>query len=111
MSYLHQFIIGAAMLLPAFASAENARLARDPSDPADKGSIPAYQSAFAAYQPLQESSDVPETHWRALNEEVARVGGHAGVLKDPAPSRAAASATTAAPASGQHQMHHEHHAH
>lgn len=107
MSYLHHFIIGAAMLLPAFASGENARLARDPSNPADKGSIPGYQSAFDAYQPLQESTDAPETHWRTLNEEVARVGGHAGVLKDAAPSRAASSARTA-PAPEQHQMHHAH---
>lgn len=108
MSYLHQFIIGAAMLLPAFASAENAHLARDPSDPADKGSIPAYQSAFATYQSLQESAEAPDARWRAHNEEVARIGGHAGVLKDAAPSRSAVPAKAAAPAPGQHQMPHAH---
>lgn len=107
MSSLHQFIIGAAMLLPALAPAENTRLARDPSDPADKGSIPPYQSAFATYQPLQEFTDAPNARWRTHNDEVARVGGHAGVLKDAAPSRSSAPPKAAAPASGQ-QMHHEH---
>lgn len=36
-----------------------------------------YQSAFENYRPYREQ---PLASWRDLNEEVARVGGHAGMF-------------------------------
>ena len=37
-----------------------------------------YRSAFDDYRPFK---DQPPASWRAVNDEVARVGGHAGALK------------------------------
>jgi hypothetical protein len=37
-----------------------------------------YRSAFQDYRPFK---DQPPASWRAVNDEVARVGGHAGALK------------------------------
>ena len=37
-----------------------------------------YESAFEGFRPFQEQE---VASWRGVNEEVARVGGHAGVLK------------------------------
>ncbi len=37
-----------------------------------------YRSAFEDYRPYREQKIAP---WREVNDEVARVGGHSGVLK------------------------------
>ena len=36
-----------------------------------------YRSAFDGYRPFKEEA---VTDWRALNEEVGRVGGHVGIM-------------------------------
>jgi hypothetical protein len=63
----------------AFARSEDRR---DPIKP--EASVPSvtYRSAFADYRPYREQEISP---WREVNDEVARVGGHAGVLKKPMP--------------------------
>ena len=38
---------------------------------------PQYDSAFTAYQPYREQ---PVADWRAVNEEVGRIGGHIGIV-------------------------------
>lgn len=41
-----------------------------------------YDSAFVDYRPMQEVKMAPTLEaWRAANDAVARIGGHAGVLK------------------------------
>lgn len=41
-----------------------------------------YESAFKSYQPMQEIASPPTLEaWREANDTVARIGGHAGVLK------------------------------
>jgi hypothetical protein len=37
----------------------------------------AYESAFETYRPYREE---PVADWRAVNDEVGRVGGHAGIV-------------------------------
>jgi hypothetical protein len=37
-----------------------------------------YRSAFSDYRPFREE---PVTNWRGLNEDVARAGGHAGIMR------------------------------
>lgn len=74
---------------------------------------PEYQSAFGDYRPFK---DQPVASWRDVNGEVARVGGHAGVLKSdaataksapglkrPADPATAAPAATPAPAHPSHR--------
>lgn len=43
----------------------------------------AYESAYAGYKAYVEA---PVASWRAVNEEAARVGGHAGIFGGAAPS-------------------------
>ena len=66
----------------------------DPTDPAAIVPVAPYESAFAGYKILRESSDSPAKAWRDANDEMGRIGGHAGQIKD-----AADQAMPAAPAS------------
>ena len=52
--------------------------APQPTDPAEPVSAPAYESAFSNYRPYAEQNVID---WPALNEEVARIGGHGGVVR------------------------------
>ena len=52
--------------------------ANDPRAPDAKVPPVTYRSAFEDYRPYREQGLAP---WREVNEEVARVGGHAGVMK------------------------------
>lgn len=74
-----------------------------PADPAAPAPAAAYQSAFEGYQPYR---DEPIKDWRAVNDEVARVGGHVGIFRSPgghaAPVPAAGAPRAAAqPAGGE----------
>src|SRR5688572_4869128 len=63
-----------------------ALLADAPSDPTDAtASVPTsrYDSVFGSYLAYQEQQP---GNWREHNDEMGRVGGHAGHLKDSAPS-------------------------
>lgn len=59
----------------AFAQGEGNN---DPRKPDARVPAPAYRSAFEDYRPYREQELAP---WRAVNDEVARVGGHMGVVK------------------------------
>jgi len=59
----------------AFAQSEGRK---DPVKPEARVPAVTYRSAFADYRPYREQEVAP---WRDVNAEVARVGGHAGVLK------------------------------
>ena len=66
----------------AFAQSEAKVPAAQPDVP-----VPAvkYRSAFEDYRPYREQEIAT---WREVNDEVARIGGHAGVLKKPKPAGA-----------------------
>ena len=67
-------LLGACLAAPAPVAAAVPPEAQ-PSGPAPEIS---YRSAFADYRSFREE---PVTDWRALNEDVARAGGHAGILR------------------------------
>jgi Cu(I)/Ag(I) efflux system periplasmic protein CusF len=74
---------GAAMPVPTpVASAQDNGKPGDPANPAETVSGPAYQSAFSDYQAARESTVAPDKIWRAANDEMARLGGHAGQTKE-----------------------------
>ena len=50
----------------------------DPADPHAKVPETFYRSAFDGYQPLELQKQAP---WREANDEVGRIGGHAGTLR------------------------------
>jgi len=84
----------AALLLGAPAHAQT-RPGPDQGAPA--AALNPYRSAFEGYQPF---TDEPLASWREVNDAVARVGGHMGVLRAeeaaaPAPAQPRATPSTA----------------
>lgn len=69
-------------LLAAFAAGTATAQSGKRPDPADADArVPAatYRSAFEGYRRLEGEA---RTNWRAANEEVRRVGGHVGILRE-----------------------------
>lgn len=89
----------AAVAVALIAGGAHAQGRPKPEDPAAPAAPLGHASAFEGYRAF---ADEPLAPWRAVNDEVGRVGGHAGVLRaeerKPAPPAAAP-----APAAG-HRM-------
>lgn len=71
----------------------------DPADPALPVPAARYDSPYSAYQRFEEQKPAS---WRALNDEVERLGGHEGHIKgagasEPPRAPSASDATRAAP--------------
>jgi hypothetical protein len=66
-----------AALLSAAASAGAAQPLPRSTDPHAPVSGVQYESVFSGYRPHQEPAIAP---WRDVNDEVARVGGHVGII-------------------------------
>ncbi|MGH8635567.1 MAG: hypothetical protein ACREUX_20820 [Burkholderiales bacterium] len=60
------------------AAAQQQSAATHPGDPAARVPQTSYRSAFEGYVPYREQALVP---WREINDEVARIGGHAGIFR------------------------------
>ncbi len=60
------------------AAAQPAAGRNDPADPAAPAPAFQYESAFEGYRGYRET---PLTPWRDVNDEVARVGGHLGIVR------------------------------
>jgi len=71
----------------------------NPLDPAAATAAPAYQSAFQHYIVMPETKTSTEAAWRAANDEVARLKGHAGHIRD------ASDKTPAADMPAGHHLH------
>jgi hypothetical protein len=84
----------AAFWLPPAAAQQ--QVAVHPADPRALVPPPQYASAFNGYRPYGNEKPGP---WREINDEVARIGGHAGMFRTPA-------AQGAAPAANPHAHHH-----
>jgi hypothetical protein len=69
-------LLAAAAGGSAFAQSGGAN--NDPREPEAKVPRPVYRSAFEDYRPFREPEPAP---WRDVNEEVARIGGHVGLMK------------------------------
>ncbi|MBX3662447.1 MAG: hypothetical protein KF804_08360 [Burkholderiales bacterium] len=85
--------IAAAWLSPAAAQQTERK---HPADPSAAVPAPVHSSAFSGYQPLGSEKPGP---WRELNDEVARIGGHIGILRGTAPGATSGKA-------GGHAGHH-----
>jgi len=86
--------VGLAQASPLFAAAPS------PADPSAPAPTATYDSAFEGYRGYR---DEPLADWRAVNDEVGRVGGHAGIFRGAGghASHGAAQATPPAAAAGQ----------
>jgi hypothetical protein len=98
----HRHWLWLAALAAGNAGAQSAARP-DPADPASRVPEIAYRSAFDGYQKHELSKQIP---WREANDEVHRIGGHVGILRqrgaqdDGAPGRGASGAGTGGAAPG-----------
>lgn len=101
---LEQYLaFGVLASLPFAAIAQQAPQKPDPL--AATAPVPAstYASAFKDYRAVADEQATPDKAWRAANDEVGRLGGHAGH------ARGNAEAAPATPAPAQPApMHHGH---
>jgi hypothetical protein len=84
-----------AATAPLNALAQQGSTRPDPAAPGAAVAPLKYESAFTGYAPFR---DQPPASWRELNDEVARVGGHLGILRG---ASGHGSTQPAAPASSQ----------
>lgn len=73
-----------AAKLASVPSAQDKDKPADPSNPSETVPGSVYQSAFSSYQAASESTQASDKIWRAANDEMARLGGHAGQTSDAA---------------------------
>jgi hypothetical protein len=74
-TYLAALAIAACAPL---AAAQQPAPQSGPADPAAPAPVFQYDSAFSSYRSFREEPLAP---WRDVNDEVARVGGHIGILR------------------------------
>lgn len=106
----HWIAIAILAALPSIVAAQD----RPKPDEANAPTIPLqYDSAFAAYQAAGDLALTPDKNWRAVNDQVGRLGGHMGSIKDaPATTAPAAVKSTpevqqTAPAPASPHLHHK----
>jgi len=68
----------ATVAIALIAGGAHAQSRPKPEDPAAPTAPLSYVSPFEGYRAF---TDEPNGSWRALNDEVGRVGGHVGVLR------------------------------
>jgi hypothetical protein len=79
-----RIILTSALLLGSAAALAQTPAARpDPADPRLSVPAPTTESAFAGYRGYR---DEPLADWRAVNDEMRALGGHAGHIRDAAPA-------------------------
>ena len=78
-----RIILASVLLLGSPAAPAQTTGARpDPADPRLSVPPPAAESAFAGYRSFR---DEPLADWRAVNDEMRALGGHAGHIRAAAP--------------------------
>lgn len=109
--------IGALLVLPMYAQAQQSRPLADPADAAAAVPPTVYESVIARSLPAPQEAQTPDKSWRAANNTVAGAPGHAGhaahgsepKLQGHAPATAPSSPSAAskpAPAPVDHSKHH-----
>ncbi len=88
---------------PALAQSASDRFRQqfDPGDPAVKSAPVEYRSVFGSETPKQ-----PDITWPAANEEMSKLRGHAGHIREAETGQGAAGATP--PAAQSPSPHHQH---
>jgi len=108
MSSKQWLAVAAWVFLPLAASAQQ-KQDPHPADPGAPASSIQYESAFKTFRSLQEDGPAPDKAWRSANEEMGRLGGHVGHMKEAAP-QADSSPAANTPAQQQgatdHSTHH-----
>lgn len=78
MKHAHWYLLAA---LAAGTATAQSGPRPDPADPEARVPAATYRSAFEGYR---RAEDAARASWREANEEVRRVGGHVGILREQA---------------------------
>lgn len=101
MSSKQWIALAAWVLVPFAAFAQQKQSQYAPTDANAPVDTVRYESAFKSYRVSGDESPSPGKVWRAANEEMGKLGGHAGQMKSegatPAAALVAAPATSSAP--------------
>jgi hypothetical protein len=84
MSFAHSLAVAALASLPLAAIGQQYQQHHHPANPVDASTnVPAssYESVFKNYKAAADEQESPDKTWRAANDEVAKLGGHAGHIK------------------------------
>lgn len=104
-----QWLAAAAWaFLPLAASAQQ-KQDSNPTDPGAPVASVRYESAFKTFRSSQEDGPSPDKAWRSANEEMGRLGGHVGHMKEAAPqssSSPAANPPAQKQGANDHSKHH-----
>jgi hypothetical protein len=96
MSLVRWMAIATLVAAPVVVAAAEKSTPTDPANPAAPAAPVQYESAFRNYQQMPEEQEPADNVWRAANDEMAKLGGHAGHIKaDAAPAPMKAEAGTA----------------
>lgn len=102
--------LAAWAILPLAAAAQEKHSSASQGSAAISGGSMGYQSAFADYRPFNEEAAMPDKLWRAANDEMGSLGGHAGHIKDvPAATPSVSRQEPAAVRQSSGMDHHKHH--
>lgn len=92
MSFAHWLAVAALASMPLAAIGQQYQQKHHPANPIDaNASVPAssYESVFKNYKAAADEQESPDKAWRAANDEMAKLRGHAGHIKgDPTASSA-----------------------
>jgi hypothetical protein len=110
MSSKQWLAVAAWVFLPLAASAQQKHPESNPLDPDAPVSAIRYESAFKNIRASTDESESPDKVWRAANEQMGKLAGHAGHMKDSDSQPVASPAATDAPpkqgGTAEHARHH-----
>ena len=84
--FIHPFAAMALVTLSLIASAQEIQKKAHPADADAASTRFTYQSAFKSYRPASDPPETPDRIWRAANEDMGKLGGHMGHIKDEPPA-------------------------
>ena len=82
MSLSHWFAVATLAVAPLAAIAQQAQQQSNPADANAPVPASGYVSAFQDYRSALEEQASPDKTWRAANDEVGRLKGHAGHIRN-----------------------------
>jgi predicted small lipoprotein YifL len=100
----------AAWVFVSLAAAQQKQPNYTPADATSPVSAISYESAFKSYRTSTDESPSPDKVWRSANDDMGRLGGHAGHMKaseaQPPASSSADNAETKHRSPADHSKHH-----
>lgn len=97
MSFHNWLALAAMASLPFAAAAQQKQTGHTPADPAAPTAAFRYESAFSHYRAPADESQSPDKLWRLANDNMEKLGGHAGHMKAEGPAPDAAAPGKSAP--------------